>query len=142
MNGGRFLSWPIGSGSLWLEARRFLFAGASNTILTILIYQLLLFFLDYAFAFTISFAIGILYSVLLYSNWVFQVRMRKLNAAVYAVYYIISYCAGLGLLELLVRNAEIGERMALFIVVAILVPINFILARLILRYKASRATSP
>lgn len=115
------------------EALLFLLAGASNSLLTFLLYQLLLLAVSYTLAFTAAFAAGIVYSATVYSTYVFGVRMRWTSLGVYGAYYCLSYGLSLALLHLVVRLFSVPDRLAIVLVMGLMVPVNFLSARLILR---------
>lgn len=116
------------------EALGFLVFGAINTGVTLILYQIFLFFLPPPAAYTLMFACGILISAGLYSRFVFASALQWQRLLAYALFYLASYAVGLGLLALFVEVVGIDSRIAIFIVVAIMTPLNFAGARMTLRF--------
>jgi putative flippase GtrA len=75
---------------------RFLVVGGTNTAATAAIVVVLSFFLPGWLAFTIAFALGLVYSVLLTGRWVFSSRLTLSRTFLFIGAYLIIYFAGLG----------------------------------------------
>ena len=116
------------------EAGGFLVLGAINTAVTLVLYQLFLLFMAPAVAYTVMFACGIVLSALLYSRFLFQVTLSLRTFVAYTLFYLLSYGLGLLLLMLFVEGLRIDGRIAIFLVVGITTPVNFVGARLTLNW--------
>ena len=115
------------------EFGRFVLVGATNTILTYLIYLALLDIVGYAVAYTISYACGIAFSYVANSVAVFKAPMTAKSALRFPLVYAFQYLAGLGLMWLQVDVLGVPAWLAPWVATAILVPCSFVLTRLFLR---------
>ena len=118
---------------------RFLLAGGVNTLLTLLLYQALLFKLNAELAWSLAWFSGLVlvslaYPKLVFKQGVFTLRRVGLNL----VYYLFSYLLSLGLLSVFVNTLGCGPRLAAFAVLAVTVPLNFVCSRCIFTCMAGR----
>jgi putative flippase GtrA len=120
-------------GSTFRQAFRFLVAGGLNTAFTVAVYEVLLFWMHYAFAFTISSALGVAFTGIAYTRFVFVVPTTTRRFVANGIYYFVSWALGLGLLDALVRWVGIHERIAMVLAIALLAPFNFLVLRYLLR---------
>jgi putative flippase GtrA len=111
---------------------RFLGIGAVNAVLTTALYQVLLFWMDYTPAFVIAWLTGLVFVSFAYPKIVFRVgRAGPYRILANAVYYGASFFISLWLLA---RFASImSERLAVFAMLAVITPINFLTSRHIFR---------
>ncbi|WP_454874530.1 GtrA family protein [Paraburkholderia xenovorans] len=116
-----------------MRFKRFLVSGAVNTLATYILYLLLLKFLPYTWAYTITYAAGIALGYLLSAKWVFKKNLSVRTAASYPLVYLINYAIGIGILKLCVRVLHVPAQVAPLIVVCVTVPVMFILTRAIFR---------
>ena len=114
------------------QARRFLLAGGINTLLTLAIYQCLLFWLPYTLAFTLAFVAGIVFTGLVYTRFVFTVRPTGRRFVSNALYYVLSYGVNLFILSILIDGLALHERIAIILTIGLMVPLNFICLRWLL----------
>lgn len=117
------------------EAGGFLLVGAARTLLSLCVYWALNLFLPYWFSFTISFGLSILVSGLANSQWVFVTQLAALNIVAYGSVYLLNYCLSLGLLLALVGGAGVSATMAPFVVIPVMLPLNFLGERWALRLR-------
>ncbi|QYH36004.1 GtrA family protein [Salinibacterium sp. M195] len=75
---------------------RFLLVGGSNTLVTAFLVAAFSFVIPGPIAFTIAFALGLVYSVLLTSRWVFSSFLTRHRALLYIGSYGVIYFCGLG----------------------------------------------
>lgn len=115
------------------EPVRFVFFGAVNTLLTYILYALLLRLLPYQAAYTVSYALGIFISYFLNARYVFREKMRLSRALQYPVVYIVQYLLSIAMLYLLVEVFHIPTLIAPALIVIATVPITFLLSRFIIR---------
>lgn len=80
---------------------RLVLVGGSNTLITGGLVIALSFILPGAVAFTIAFALGIGFSLLLTGRWVFQSRVTQIRAWLFILVYTAIYLCGLGIVSLL-----------------------------------------
>jgi len=124
---------------LTADGLRFVLAGAANTLITLAVYQLLLFLTPDWLAYTLSWVCGLIFVVVFYPSRVFagarrDVAARTTLGASYAAVFLL----GLGTLRVL-ATAGVPARLAIFIVLAVTTASNFLLGRLIL---TARRVSP
>jgi len=74
---------------------RFLLVGGTNTLITSAIVVVLSFVMPGTLAFTIAFALGIVYSLLLTGRWVFKSQLTAGRSATYVGAYAAIYLCGL-----------------------------------------------
>lgn len=119
------------------EGLRFLIVGCINTLLTYLIYLVLLNIMGYALAFTVSFVIGIIFAFFGYSLFVFRSNLQLQKLIQYPAIYWIHYILGLLSLLVLINSLVINDRVAPIINVVALTPITFMLNRIFLVKRVS-----
>src|SRR5579872_6674321 len=112
---------------------RFLITGSLNTGITYFIYIFLLLFVHYNFAYTLSFACGILISYVLYSKFVFQQELSFKKFFRYPIIPVSQYFLGIVLLNFFIKDLAINKVLAPILVVIITVPYVYLLNGLILR---------
>lgn len=118
----------------------FLIVGLSNTVLTYVTYLGLLHLMHYRWAYTGAFIVGLLYTGLLNIRVTFAHHPTLIAWVVFAVYYTVYWLFSLGLLHLLVEGLSIDERFGPLLLLPIVVPINFVITRLIV-HRFARARS-
>lgn len=113
-------------------AVRYLIAGGINTLATYLLYLALLAVAPYPLAYSLSYGVGIVLSFVLNSRFVFRVPLRWRRLLQYPVVYVIQY--GLGYVVLYAATDLLGMEpwFSPVVVVAITVPVSFVLTRWVL----------
>ncbi len=125
------------------EFIKFIIVGLINTGVSYLIYLLLVLFLPYAAAFTISYILGILISYVLNSVIVFKARLNFKALLQFPVVYLIQYLLSMGIVFICVEYFRIGKIIPPLIASAAVIPVTFLLSRTLLkRYKKSSMDSP
>lgn len=114
------------------EFARFLLVGATNTLLSYLLYLLLLKFIAYILAYSIAYCAGIAFSYFLNVHFVFKQRVSLAGFIKFPAVYVIQYCLGIGMLWLLVDRAEIAPAIAMIGVIVVTIPVTFLASRLVL----------
>lgn len=114
------------------EFARFLLAGAANTLLTYLLYLLLLEFFAYLLAYSITYCIGIALSYFLNVYFVFKQRISFASFVKFPIVYVIQYCMGAAVLWLLVEKGGVSPVMAMIGVIAATIPVTFLASRFVL----------
>lgn len=120
----------ITKASRWL---RFLMGGGINTAFTYVMYLLLIKVLSYQIAYFIAYAVGILFSYWFNAKFVFRVRLSWTGLAAYPVVYLVQYVASALLLVGFVRSAGVSEHFAPLIVTVVMVPLTYLISKLVLR---------
>jgi len=119
---------------------RFVAAGALNTTVSIVVYQLALFAFGYTVSYFIAYVSGIVLAYYAYAKHVFQAPMSLGRFAGFVVFYVVSLLAGNVLNAALVELLELSPRLAIFGTVAIMLPINYMGSKLcMLGYQATIA---
>ncbi|RZT41540.1 GtrA family protein [Cupriavidus agavae] len=117
-------------------AVRFLLSGGINTVATYAIYLVLVQFLQYQIAYTVTYLIGIALGYALNAFWVFRSGPNVKSAIGYPIVYLGQYGLGIGLLWVFVDLLHIDQRIAPALVIVITLPIMFMLSRLVFRKTA------
>ena len=112
---------------------KFLIAGALNTGLTYAIYLLLLFALDYRFAYVLSFFSGIAIALVLNSQFVFKTRLTIKRVLGFIAAYCFQLILGILMLQLIVEQTSIPRSIAPLCMMLITVPLSFFLNRYALK---------
>jgi len=112
---------------------RFLVAGAFNTGLSLIVYQAALFVMPHTPAYVLSYIIGILVAYFLYSRHVFGAPLNTARLPVFVLFYTASLVAGALLNAALIEGVGIMERLAIFITIAVILPVNYLGSRWCLR---------
>lgn len=119
---------------------RFLIVGVVNTAVSYALYLALTPVLGYSIAYVIAFAAGVATSYLLSSRWVFDSNGGAWRAAAFPLVYLPQLLFGSFALRVAVERFGIDSRIALALVIALTIPLNFLLARLILERRATPAS--
>jgi len=114
------------------EFARFLLAGATNTLLSYLLYLFLLEFLVYLLAYSIAYCIGIALSYFLNIYFVFKQRASLTSFVKFPIVYVIQYGLGVLILWLLVNGAGMAPAVAMLGVIAVTIPVTFLASRFVL----------
>jgi putative flippase GtrA len=112
---------------------RFLIAGAVNTVASYVIFLLLLWFMPYLVAYTISYVIGIAISYILLTSFVFAAPRRMATALRFPFVYVVQYLIGSAVIVLLVETWNVRAPIAAIVAIFATIPLSFLLSRTILR---------
>jgi putative flippase GtrA len=115
------------------QLARFVAAGALNSGLTYLAYLLLLRAVSYRWAYSVSYVAGIFLSFVLNSLFVFRVPLRWRRLLPYPTVYLVQYLLGLCVVYVGVELLGWDERLMPIVVLAVTVPVSFVLTRWVLR---------
>jgi putative flippase GtrA len=110
----------------------FAIIGALNTIMTFLLYQLIIFVAPYWLAYSLSFLVGLAFSLVMNARMVFNRAITAGLAGKYVAFYAASFLAGLGIVAGLIDWFSVPPRLAPIGSVATLVLINFFGIRILL----------
>jgi putative flippase GtrA len=110
---------------------RFVIAGAVNTVVTYLLYLALLPFMPYLWAYVLTYAVGIALGYVLNAVWVFRGRPSLRTASAYPLLYLLNLALGIALLACLVELLRVPREWAPIIVIAVSLPIMFLLNRML-----------
>lgn len=112
---------------------RFVIAGAINAGLSVLVYQAALFVMPHGPAYVLAYLAGIAIAYVLYSRQVFDAPLGTKRFAVFAVFYMVSLAVGTVLNGVLIEMFGVTERLAIFITIALMLPVNYLGSRFCLR---------
>jgi RimJ/RimL family protein N-acetyltransferase/putative flippase GtrA len=119
---------------VFAQGLRFLTVGALNTLGTLALYQLLLFILPYEIAYALAWAAGLLFVNVAYPRFVYGKSAVTLRDTLQnSGYYVLSFAASWALLRLFTATLDIPPRLSVFWVLAVIVPLNFLVTRYIYR---------
>lgn len=105
---------------------RFLAAGAANTLLTLALYQAALFVAGHTAAYVLAYATGILFAYWAYAAHVFGTPRSAGRLAAFAAFYLVSLAAGTLLNDALIERLGVHARLAVFLTVAVMLPLNYL----------------
>jgi putative flippase GtrA len=114
---------------------RFLIGGLANTGGTYVLFVLLVSWMHPQIAYTLVFIVGIALSYAINTLFVFRSGMSLGSVLRFPVVYAVQYVAGLVLLTVLI-NVGFDSRLAMIVVIALAVPLSFVLIRLALHRSA------
>ena len=115
------------------ELAAFVFFGAVRTVLGYGIYLLLVLFLAYPTAYTVSYVAGIFISYYLNARFVFREKLRLSKALQFPIIYLAQYLIGLGSLYFLVEVTHVSKFFAPILIVIITVPCTYLLSRYVIK---------
>lgn len=112
---------------------RFVIAGAINSGLSVLVYQAALFVMPHGPAYVLAYLAGIAIAYVLYSRQVFDAPLGTTRFATFALFYMASLAVGTVLNGVLIEMLGVVERLAIFITIALMLPVNYLGSRFCLR---------
>jgi putative flippase GtrA len=119
---------------------RFVVAGTANTILSIIVYQLALFVFGYTASYGIAYLVGILVAFYLYTRHVFRTPMSGARLAAFAAFNALCLVVGGFVNAAAVESLGLSARLAIFVTVAVMVPLNYFGSKWCLRSVGNRRT--
>lgn len=108
---------------------RFVVVGASNFLITYIVYMIALSFVNYHVAYFIGLAVALVFTTILNIRHTFSRNLSFKSSTGYGIYYLLYSYASYKIVELLVENLSIDERIALLVAIIIATPIHFLLSR-------------
>jgi putative flippase GtrA len=115
------------------DGTRFVVFGLLNMVLSLALYQVLLFIMPASAAYAITWVIGIAFVAILYPAIVFSgVRQSWNNSAITATIYVCSFVLGSTVIVLADRSHP-GNRLSIFAALTLTTIFNFLAMRLLLR---------
>ncbi|MCR8844860.1 GtrA family protein [Paenibacillus sp. SC116] len=117
------------------EFFKFVISGGVNTVVTYLVYLLLLMFLNYSFSYTISYLSGILLSYYLNTIFVFSEKVSFRKFLKYPIVYLVQYLVGIIMMYVLVEYLSISVKVVPLIVIILTLPLTYIFSRFIIKSK-------
>ncbi|GAA3088799.1 GtrA family protein [Streptosporangium carneum] len=132
-----------------LQFARFLVGGTVNTCTGYGLFLVLSWWLPPSAAYSVTYVFGVAFSYAINTFFVFRTRASVGSAARFPLAYLLSYLVGLALLTAL-TGAGLDSRIAMVVVMAVNVPLTFVMTRRVLRGgtrapeddRASRVAAP
>lgn len=112
---------------------RFLLVGIANTLITYSAYCVLVYWWPPQIAWAVVYVAGIAVNYVLHSRWVFGAKLATRRGFVYVGLYLFQYLMSSLLIQVLMEGFDFGPRLAAAISIAIVVPMTFILMKLLFR---------
>jgi putative flippase GtrA len=109
---------------------RFVLLGGANTLLTFALFTALQHITSVAAAYTIAFAVGLIFATALTARFVFGVSATRPRRLVFAAAYALIYLIGLGVSHLLAP--EFTEWLVSAGTIAVTAPLGFLAGRTVL----------
>lgn len=119
--------------SIHSEFFRFLLVGLSNTLVAYVVYLLLLQFLPYLYAYTLSYCVGVVNSYFMNVFFVFKKKISLHSFLKFPFVYVAQYFLGASILWLLVGKLGLAPAWAMIVVIIVTVPITFLASRFVLK---------
>ena len=114
------------------EFPKFLIVGGANTVLSYILYVLLLKYFAYPIAYTIAWVEAVVFSYVVNSLLVFKKDMTVKKAIFFPTVYLLQYALGVSLLWTLVELVHVPEKLAPVCIVLISVPVTFFMSKIII----------
>ena len=124
------------------EFLRFLITGSANTAASWLVYLFFNLFMPYMAAYTIAYAFGMVFTYYMNTRWVFKVPMKWSTFMQFPVIFALRYCLDVSVLFMLVNYAGCPEAFAPLVTIALMMPVGFLLSRLVLMRKVHPSETP
>lgn len=117
---------------------RFLISGGFNTALTYALYLLLLIFLPYEIAYTISYLSGILIAYIFSRYFVFKKSNGLKSKILFPLIYVIQYGIGLAVIWFCIEKIGLPEWIAPIISICATIPLTYLLSKILFLGKGSQ----
>lgn len=115
------------------EFFRFLLVGMSNTLVGYVVFLLLLPFMPYLYAYTLSYCVAVVNSYFMNVFFVFRNKVSLHSILKFPFVYVTQYFLGAFILWLLVGQWGVAPAWAMVAVIIVTVPINFLASRFVLK---------
>lgn len=124
--------------TLWMKFTnknfiRFLFVGLTNTVTTYLLYLLLISYISYNIAYSISYVTGILLSYYLNAKFVFHKQMSIKTFMQFPLVYVVQYVINIVFMNLFIEYWQMDTALAPLLVIVLSIPITFVLSKFIFK---------
>jgi putative flippase GtrA len=119
-------------------ALKFLVAGSANTLFSILVYQMMLFVTGHNAAYVAAYIAGIAAAYYLYARHVFDAPMTPRRFVIFTLFYLLSGLLGALVNAALIEYFGLHARAAIFVTVALMLPVNYFGSRWCLRGGAKK----
>ena len=111
---------------------RFIGIGTINTIITYILYLILLQIFTYQISYTITYIFGIFLSYILNLKFVFKEKGTKKKIVLFPLIYLFQYLFSISILNIIINIFNVSEKIAPILVIVITIPITFLFSKEIL----------
>lgn len=111
---------------------KFIGAGVINTVVSYLLYVILVLFINYQISYAISFIFGIILSFILNTKYVFEVEQTIKKFVLFPLVYLVQYLLGAFMMNIIVEIIGVNKFFAPIIVSLCLIPVSYLLSKKIL----------
>ena len=115
--------------TLRVRVLRFVAAGAFNTLVSITCYQAALFFMGHVPAYLLAYVVGIVIAYYLYARYVFNAQTNSRGFALFVLFYVAAGLIGAAINTGLIDYAGWHARIAIFVTVLLMLPVNYLGSR-------------
>lgn len=115
----------------------FLVVGSVNTVLSYLIYRVLLLVFSYSVAYTAAYLSGIVISYFLSARWVFKQPPGWRSFFRFPLVYVVQYLSGLVLMYVFIELFHVPAWLAPLVLLPITIPLSFIIGQWVFRTRTS-----
>lgn len=119
--------------SIHSEFFRYLLVGISNTLVVYVVYLLLLPFLPYLYAYTLSFCVSVVNAYFMNVFFVFRKKATLHSFLKFPFVYVAQYLIGASILWLLVGQMGVSPSWAMAVVIIVTVPFTFVAIRFVMK---------
>lgn len=109
---------------------RFLIVGCVNTLVSYVIFSVLIYLVHYDFAYAGSYAFGILISYVLNGKWTFSKSIGFKGILTYPLVYIVQFSTGWLVLKYCIETLNFTENQAYILSTIISIPIGFLASKI------------
>ena len=121
-----------------LRVLRFIAAGTGNTLISLTIYQAVLFVMRHQFAYALAYAVGVVIAYYLYARHVFDAQTSARGFVIFAAFYTAAGLAGSVINSALIDTLGWHARLAIFVTIVLMLPVNYLGSRWCLRGAANK----
>lgn len=111
---------------------KFIGAGVINTIVSYLLYLVLVLFLNYQVSYAIAFIFGIILSFVLNTKYVFEVEQTFKKFILFPLVYLVQYLLGAFMMNFVIEVIGIDKFIAPILVTVCSLPVSYIFSKKIL----------
>jgi putative flippase GtrA len=113
------------------QVARFLLVGGANTAVTALVFYALSFPLETWVAFTVAYALGLMFVTTVTPRFVFATRPPTTHRVALAMWYVVVYLVGVGVSTLLDADTAAPRAVVVLGTLAVTAPLGFLGSRVI-----------
>lgn len=111
---------------------KFIGAGGVNTLVTYILYLILLQIFSYQISYTLTYIFGIGLSYWLNLKYVFNEKSSKKKMGLFPLVYLAQYLLGMVIMYIAIEKLSVPETIAPILVILLTLPLTFFLSKFIL----------